>query len=82
MYVCLCKAVTESDVREAGRAGATTATALIGALGLDSDECCGLCILDMDRFVALAAQPDPPVKTSAQPFANGNGDRHSWSAAL
>ena len=39
-------------------------------------------MLDMDRFVALAAQPDPSVKVSAQPFANGNGDRHSWTAAL
>jgi bacterioferritin-associated ferredoxin len=82
MYVCLCKAITESDVRQAGRSGATTAAALIGALGLDSDECCGLCILDMDRFVALAAQPDAPVNVSAQPFADGNGNRHSWTAAL
>ncbi len=82
MYVCLCKAVTESDVRQVGRSGATTAAALIAALGLDGDECCGLCILDMDRFVALATQPDPPVKPSAHPFADDNGDRRSWTAAL
>ena len=54
MYVCLCRGLTESDVRRAARAGATTGAALIAVLGLDDPDCCGSCALDVDRFVRLA----------------------------
>jgi bacterioferritin-associated ferredoxin len=54
MYVCLCKGLTDSDVKDIARAGHTTAEALIGALGLEDPECCGRCALDIDDFVALA----------------------------
>ena len=54
MYVCLCRGLTESDVRRAARAGATTAPVLIATLGLDDPRCCGRCVRTVDRYVALA----------------------------
>ena len=55
MYLCLCKGITESDVKRLAYYGTTTEQALIAALGLSDDECCGRCLLEIDQFVALAA---------------------------
>jgi bacterioferritin-associated ferredoxin len=57
MYVCLCKGVTETQVRQLGRSGAVTAGALINVLQLDDDRCCGRCIRSIDSLVALAMEP-------------------------
>ena len=54
MYLCLCKAVNDSCVRELGQAGVCTPQGLIEALGLDEPECCGRCARNIHRFVALA----------------------------
>lgn len=54
VYMCLCKGLTEQDVRRVARAGATTAATLIEQLGLDDECCCGRCLLDIEPFVALA----------------------------
>ena len=54
MYLCLCKGVTESDVKRQARSGTTTASELIATLGLEDDECCGRCVLEIDQFVAVA----------------------------
>jgi bacterioferritin-associated ferredoxin len=54
MYLCLCKDVTERDVEQVARTGTTTPEALIGALGLDDDVCCGRCALEIEEFVAVA----------------------------
>ena len=54
MYVCLCKGVTESEVRRVACSGTTTAEALIVALGLKDEECCGRCAEDIEDLVALA----------------------------
>ena len=65
MYVCLCRGLTEKDVRRAARAGATTAPVLIATLGLDDPVCCGRCARTIGRYVALAqdecarAAPEP-----------------------
>ncbi|MGQ0810044.1 MAG: (2Fe-2S)-binding protein [Nitrospiraceae bacterium] len=55
MYVCLCKGLTESDVREAGQRGAVTACQLISAFGLKEDGCCGRCAKNIHEFVSIAA---------------------------
>ena len=55
MYLCLCKAINDSQVRELGRAGVVSAGDLIEVLGLNQPGCCGRCQRRIDRFVAVAA---------------------------
>ncbi len=54
MYMCICKALTESDVRRVVHQGATTAEALISGLGLRDAVCCGRCAREVDRYVSFA----------------------------
>ena len=54
MYVCLCNAITESKVKQAGQAGIVTARALIEHFGLENEECCGYCLKHIDFFVDIA----------------------------
>ena len=56
MYACICRAITEADVRRAGRAGVTSPEDLIALFGLRDRSCCGRCVRQIDRFVALAAE--------------------------
>lgn len=54
MYICLCKGISESQVRECGRLGICSADALAVALGIEEEGVCGRCIRNIDRLVALA----------------------------
>ena len=54
MYACICRQITEADVRRVGRSGIRTPQGLIAALGLDDPSCCGRCAADVDHFVELA----------------------------
>jgi bacterioferritin-associated ferredoxin len=54
VYLCLCKGVSDRAVWEAGRAGHTTAKALIAVLGLDDEECCGRCATEPEAFLEVA----------------------------
>ncbi len=54
MYACLCLGLTEAQVREVGRAGTMTASALIELLRLEDPKCCGRCARQVDTFVTLA----------------------------
>jgi len=54
MYVCLCKGLTESDVREAGRQGYLTTRQIIAEFGLRENGCCGRCAKNIHELVALA----------------------------
>ncbi len=54
MYICLCKGITESDVKECGRNGFITPQALACRLEIDADDCCGRCLKNLDEIVALA----------------------------
>ncbi len=56
MYMCLCKGITESDVREAGRAGLVKPNQLIAKFGLKDSGCCGRCAKHIHEFVDVAAQ--------------------------
>jgi bacterioferritin-associated ferredoxin len=58
MYVCLCNAITESQVREAGKQGITDRDALAAYLKLDDPDCCGYCIKHIDFFVEIAEGED------------------------
>jgi bacterioferritin-associated ferredoxin len=54
MFACICRGVTEADVYHAGMQGAVGPEALISALGLDDDVCCGRCLKRIDDFVEIA----------------------------
>jgi len=56
MYLCLCKGLTETDVRAVAQAGLTSPEELIDALALDDEFCCGRCALEIDSFVAVAKE--------------------------
>ena len=56
MYVCLCKGITESQVRELGRAGKCTADELAAELGILEKGCCGRCARNIEDFVMLAVE--------------------------
>jgi bacterioferritin-associated ferredoxin len=58
MYVCLCNAITESKVRDAGLAGFTSPEALIEHLDLDNLDCCGYCRMHIEFFVEIAEGED------------------------
>ena len=79
MYVCLCKGVTVADVKQAARAGHTTAEALIVALGLRDPECCGRCALEIDEMLALAAPwPATPDPGLPHPVRHSPGHLEGW----
>ena len=54
MYLCLCKGVKVADVKRLAQAGTTAPEALIVALGLRDEECCGRCADEIEEFVAVA----------------------------
>lgn len=54
MYVCLCKGLTESDVREAGRQGCLTTGQIIAEFGLRENGCCGRCAKNIHELITLA----------------------------
>jgi bacterioferritin-associated ferredoxin len=54
MFLCTCRAVSDTKVRELGRNGITAPNALVEALGLADPECCGRCIKSIKRFVTVA----------------------------
>ena len=57
MYICICKDIRESDVQELGKAGITCPKKLASALELnDKKNCCGRCIKNISKFVALAEE--------------------------
>ncbi len=57
MYICICKGIKESDVRNLGREGITCPKKLANSLELnDKKNCCGRCIKNICRFVDLAKE--------------------------
>jgi bacterioferritin-associated ferredoxin len=66
MYVCLCKGITEADIREFGRAGIVEPDALAAALGVDKKGCCGRCVRDIEELVSLAASETNLISLAAR----------------
>jgi bacterioferritin-associated ferredoxin len=54
LYLCLCRAISENDVRRLGQMGVTSAKELVKVLGLNREECCGRCLLNARAFVETA----------------------------
>jgi bacterioferritin-associated ferredoxin len=59
MYICLCKGLTESDVRKVAMETALNPEALIQRLGLDETDCCGRCARNIESFAAMTSCPLP-----------------------
>jgi bacterioferritin-associated ferredoxin len=59
MFVCSCKAITESQIRRMSRGGLPLPV-IARELGLDDEECCGRCLRDLDRLIMLAREADSP----------------------
>jgi bacterioferritin-associated ferredoxin len=55
VYLCLCKGLTEADVKRQARGGSRCVEALIAGLGLEDDDCCGRCAMDTCEFESVAA---------------------------
>ncbi len=70
MYLCLCKGVTEAQVRRIARTGVLTADDLIRGLGLREKRLCGRCIRDIAEFVDLATRE--AVESQARSEATGS----------
>lgn len=49
MFVCVCSAIRESQVRQARDAGAQSADEIFAAL--EAEPCCRRCVPDMDRIL-------------------------------
>lgn len=62
MYLCLCRGITESEVREAGRAGCVMPCQLESKFGLKQNGNCGRCVKNIREFVAIAVQGAHPVQ--------------------
>ena len=54
MYLCLCKGITESEVREAGQAGIVMPCQLKAKFGLKDPGCCGRCSKNIQEFAQIA----------------------------
>ena len=54
MYLCLCKGIKDSDVRDAGRAGIVMPCQIKARFGLKDSGCCGRCSKNIQAFVELA----------------------------
>jgi len=54
MYLCLCKGITDADVRDAGRAGIVMPCQIKAKFGLKDSGCCGRCSKNIQTFVELA----------------------------
>ena len=54
MYLCLCKGITVSDVREAGQAGIVMPCQLKAKFGLKEAGCCGRCSKNIHEFAQIA----------------------------
>ena len=68
MYLCLCKGITDSEVREAGQEGIVMPGQLKAKFGLKDTGCCGRCSKNIHEFVEIA--------TSAQQAPSSNGVRN------
>ena len=67
MYLCLCKGITDSDVREAVRGGIVLPRQLKAKFGLKEAGCCGRCSKNIHEFVQTATNAhQAPSSTSVR----------------
>ncbi len=54
MYACVCKSLTEADIRREAIRVQFRRAALVRGLKLDDESCCGRCLSELDRLLATA----------------------------
>ncbi len=59
MYVCLCRGITESRVKQMGREGIVCPKALVCALGIVEPGCCGRSLKTIEELVEIATDEIP-----------------------
>lgn len=59
MFVCICNAVTDREIRELARRGVETLEELRLLTGCS--DCCGQCAEEAEMVLQSARQPGPPV---------------------
>ena len=58
MYICLCKGLTETAVRQvAATEGSSSPQALLEAIGWDDGTCCGRCASSIDGIFSFVTRP-------------------------
>lgn len=62
MYVCVCSAVTDGQIREAAQAGARTVRELREDLGVAAE--CGRCVRCAKECLDEVHTAEPPAKAS------------------
>lgn len=55
MYVCLCKGLTESDIRQAAQTCKLDPESLTARLGLEDEDCCGRCVRNINQLITTAS---------------------------
>jgi len=56
VYICLCKGISESQVRQLGLVGICSPDALARALGLEEEGVCGRWLRNIEALTALATR--------------------------
>ena len=69
MYVCVCKAVTERQIRDAVRDGATALKDVRRKLGVSSE--CGQCAIDARACLAAAVESQRRGSSASAPHFHG-----------
>ncbi len=62
MYVCLCKGITDSDIKQAVEDGATSFKEVRDSLGVATN--CGSCACAAKKLVKSSAKYNQPSQTS------------------
>lgn len=78
MYVCVCNAVTESQVREAIAGGATTLEDLQMELGVAT--CCGTCSEVAATYLTGTVDTQPPAVIKPLPATLADAPPVRWVA--
>jgi len=70
MYICICNAVTESEIRGAVTLGATSVADLREGLGVGS--CCGKCVPDAHKVLKQCTRACAHETSSSRQLAAGD----------
>jgi bacterioferritin-associated ferredoxin len=54
MYVCLCKGLTETDIRQMAPKRELCPDTFKACFGFDDEECCGRCAENVQELIAIA----------------------------
>ena len=62
MYVCLCKGLTEADIRQMAPKPDLCPETFNACFGFDDEDCCGRCVENLHELIAIAKGSGAPNK--------------------